>query len=305
MCGGIRCPSTTINTTGVVLGASDQKKQEVTVRRIITAREQAEMLAPWRTADWRSDYATRRRELTRQRADEDWAQRSLTPKQQRKQHEKSIKTDPDRKYEWSTRPDKTNPTLETGPEHLTQPTLPGMEKIRGESTRLWRGVPIDLSDPAFHRVWTMTHGQGQPVSDPGLFPGADLRHQDRGGEFDHPELGQAIMDGFRSKGGVGAHHSTDYDTAEEYATGSADGSSLSGEGPHLHLLLDSDWNGKGEDYSRSGSGNFGQEHEITLQHRKAPLDVRQIMVPTSLDNDEWQDVQNGRDHRTTAAYWGF
>jgi hypothetical protein len=128
-----------------------------------------------------------------------------------------------------------------------------------------------------------------------------MRYEDRGGKFDHPGLADAIMDGFNAKGGVGEHHTTDYDTADNYATGVADGSYLPGEGPHLPVLLDSDWNGRGEDYSRAGSGNFHQEHEIMLEHGKAPLDVRQINIPTAVDDDEWQDIQDGKDYRTTAA----
>lgn len=273
------------------------------MRRIVTAREQAEMLAPWRAAavdpvvqEWRD-----------QRADEDWAMRSLTPAQQRKRHEKNIKNDPhDDGYDWSTRPKKgKDDTIETGKEHLPQKTLPGMEKIRGESTRLWRGVPIDTSDPAFRRVWQMTFGQGQPVDDPGLFPDADLRYEDRGGEFDHPGLADAIMDGFNAKGGVGEHHTTDYDTGDDYGRGAGEGSHLTGEGPYLHVLLDSDWNGLGEDFGRAGSGNFDHEHEIMLEHGKAPLQVQQIRVRDPLGDDEWQEIGDDKTYHTTAAYWGF
>ena len=40
----------------------------------------------------------------------------------------------------------------------------------------------------------MTYGQGEPVDDPGMFPDANLRYQDRGGDFDHPGLADAILD---------------------------------------------------------------------------------------------------------------
>jgi len=275
------------------------------MRRVVTAREQAEMLAPWKTAASRFDNPAFRRRL-----DEEWAFNSLTPKQQRKHYEKSIKNDPEAKHEWASRPDKSNPTLETAPESLDQPTLPGMEKIRGESTRLWRGVPLDTTDPAFRKVWQMTFGQGHPVDDPGLFPDADLRYEDRGGNFDHPGLADAILDGFEAKGGVGEHHSTDYDTADDYGWNRGGGSMNYGEwrdGDYLPVLMDSDWNGAGEKHNRAGSGNFDHEHEIMLRHRKAPLTVRQLMVPdggVSNDDDEWNDIL--RDSRDiTAAYWGF
>lgn len=271
------------------------------MRRIITAREQADMLAPWRTAD------AREQDRVRQMMDTRWKEETTSPKDLTKQHVKRIKNDPyDNGYEWSTRPKKgKDDTLEIAREKLPQKALPGMEKIKGESTRLWRGVPIDTADPDFRRVWQMTYGQGQPVDDPGMFPDADLRYEDRGGQFDHPGLADAIMDGFNAGGGVGEHHTTDYDVGDEYGRGTADGSYLSGDGPHLPLMLDSDWNGRGESYNRAGSGNYEHEHEIMLQRQKAPLDVRQIKVPISLHDDEWQDIQGDKDYRTTAAYWGF
>lgn len=284
------------------------------MRRIVTAWEQAEMLAPWREAV-RWDY--------------DWADRNLTPAQQRKQYKKMLKEQyPKRKpsyddyyaprddpvtprTDWESRPQKgKDDTIETSKESLPQPALPGMEKMRGESTRLWRGVPVDTTDPAFRKVWQMTFGQGQPVDDPGLFPDADLRYEDRGGQLDHPGLADAIMDGFRNKGGVGEHHSTDFDTGYDYALDQGPGSMNYGEWrdeQRLPVLLDSDWNGRGEDYSRAGSGNVHDEHEIMLRHRKAPLEVRTIKTPTSIDSDydELDNEISPTNEHITAAYWGF
>ena len=255
-------------------------------RRVITAREQHEMLLPWREAvNLNQDWIRRKR-------DEDWAQRSLTPAQQRQQHAEGI-NDSETKLEWDSRPKEGDEDYESGPEHLPQDTLPGMDGIRGESTRLWRGQPIDTSDPAFRKVWQMTYGQGQPVDDPGLFPDADLRYQDRGGEFDHPGLSDAILDGFEAKGGVGEHHSTSFDVADEYGRGNAAGSDPRGKGPHLPVLLDSDWNGAEENLSRGGSGNVHQEKEIMLNRRKAPLHVVDLRVPGNADEAEnfgsWDD----------------
>ena len=298
-----------ISYTGVIRGATPDtpavpastafnQQEAVTMRRIITAREQAEMLAPWRTADAAAQ--TRAKAIMDRR----WKEETTSPAELTKQHVKNIKGDPDSQAEWASRPTKGDPTLETGPEHLPQKTLPGMEKIKGTSTRLWRGNPINTSDPAFRRVWQMTYGQGQPVDDPGMFPDADLRYEDRGGNFDHPGLADAIIDGFNAKGGVGEHHSTDYDIGDDYGWGRGEGSDLRGKGPHLPLLLDSDWNGRGENYSRAGSGNFDHEHEIMLRE-KAPLKVQQIKVPYSVDDDsEWQDIGD-KTYHTTAAYWGF
>ena len=274
------------------------------MRRIITAREQAEMLDPWRTAD---AAAQNRAKMIMDRR---WKEETTSPTELIKQHVKQIKGDPEREREWKSRPQKgKDDTIETGPEYLPQKTLPGMEKIRGTSTRLWRGKPIDTTDPAFRRVWQMSFGQGEPVDDPGLFPDADLRYEDRGGRLDHPGLADAIMDGFNAEGGVGEHHSTDYDVSSDYGWDNGEGSMSYGEWrdeQRLPVLMDSDWNGRGEDYGRAGSGNYDHEHEIMLQHRKAPLQVRQIKVPTGVDDDmdEWQDIGD-KTYHTTAAYWGF
>jgi hypothetical protein len=247
-------------------------------RRIITAREQLEMLSPWHQAALSAADAARE-EWVRRKRNEDWSQRSLTPAEQRKEYTKKVKMYPELSLDWASRPQKDDPTLETGPEHLSQPTLPGMEKIQGESTRLWRGLPINTSDPAFRKVWQMTYGQGEPVDDPGMFPDADLRYHDRGGRFDHPGLADAILDGFDAKGGVGEHHTTDFDIADNYGRGVGDGSDVRGSGPHLPVLMDADWNGAHEDFDRGGSGNVHHEHEIMLKHKKAPLTVRDLRVP--------------------------
>ncbi len=272
-------------------------------RRIVTAREQVEMLSPWHEA-------ARNREFDKQMADQDWARRNLTPAQQRQQHEEMVENSPKPwvKTDWASRPQKGDEDYETGPEHLSQPTLPGMEKIRGESTRVWRGVPIDTTDPAFRRVWQMTYGQGQPVNDPGLFPDADLRYEDRGGKFDHPGLADAILDGFKSKGGVGEHHSTSFDVSDSYGWGHGAASPRSHrewrETDHLPVLLDSDWNGAEEDFSRAGSGNFDDEKEIMLKHRKAPLTVQDLRVPydadESDDGSEWNSILDGPRNITAA-----
>ena len=277
-------------------------------RRVITAREQHEMLSPWRQAAPKVDLDLVRQDWLRKKRNEDWAQRSLTPAEQRKEYTKKIKMYPELSPDWNSRPKKGDEDYESGPEYLSQPTLPGMDKIRGESTRLWRGVPIDTSDPAFHKVWQMTYGQGKPVDDPGMFPDADLRYQDRGGEFDHPGLADAILDGFETKGGVGEHHSTSFDVADAYGRGDGDGSDVRGKGPHLPVLMDSDWNGAGEDFGRAGSGNVREEKEIMLKHKKAPLTVRDLRIPNNADeadnfgdyDSEWNSILH--DSRDITAY---
>lgn len=276
------------------------------MRRIVTAREQAEMLAPWRTAD----AAAQNR--ARMIMDRRWKEQTTTPSDLIKQHIKNIKGDPQAQAEWASRPQKgKDDTIETGPEQLSQDTLPGMEKIRGTETRLQRGLQIDTSHPDFRRVWQMTFGQGQPVKDPGLFPDADLRYEDRGGRFDHPGLADAILDGMHASGGVGQHHSTDYDTATSYGEGYGPAQASSHQEwrseQNLPVYLDSDWNGRGEDYGRAGSGNYADEHEIML-NRGAPLKLRDLQVPVDADEDmpfEWHSVLDGRSRDITAAYWGF
>lgn len=218
-----------------------------------------------RTADNAREW---KRQVYRDLADKAWKQRQMTPAEQRSRH----RIHP-------SRPQPGDEDFEGGPEDLPQDTLPGMEDILGESTRLWRGLPIDTSDPAFRRVWQMTYGQGRPVDDYGMFPDEDLRYEDRGGEFDHPGLADAILDGLEAKGGVGEHHSTSFDVADEYGRGIADGTDVFGAGPFLPVLLDSDWNGAGEDFSRAGSGNYEQEKEIALRHRQAPLTVVDVRTP--------------------------
>ena len=263
---------------------------------------------------------------------DDWHERTTTPAQLRKEYEESIgfgqPTEkwriPDRLYtqdyidqkKWETRP----PT--DGQEQLSQDALPGMEDILGEDTALWRGTPIDTHDPAFRKVWQMTYGQGEPVDDPGMFPDADLRYEDRGGRFDHPDLADAILKGFEEKGGVGTHHSTDPGIADEYARGWGDGSysdkALALQGPQpLPVLMQTQWNGRGENYDRKNTGMSPEEQEIILRRQKAPLEVRQLMVPGSAqDSGEmmakskpqspWQNVLGDPAHITaaqrTAAY---
>ena len=258
---------------------------------------------------------------------DDWHERTTTPAQLRKEHEESINFGqptekwriPDRilsenyvrQKSWGVRP----PT--DGQEQLSQDALPGMEDILGEDTALWRGTPIDTHDPAFRRVWQMTYGQGEPVDDPGMFPDADLRYEDRGGRFDHPDLADAILQGFEERGGVGTHHSLDPGIAEEYARGFGDGSysdkAIALQGPQpLPVLMQTQWNGRGENYNRNNTGNSLEEQEIILRRQKAPLDVRQLMVPESAQDSRemitkvkpqspWQSVLGDPAH-ITAAY---
>lgn len=277
------------------------------MRRIVTAREQAEMLAPWRTAD----AAAQNR--AKMMMDDRWRQETTSPADLTKQHEEYVKNSPRPwvKTDWASRPQKgKDDTIETGPEQLPQDTLPGMEKIRGTETRLQRGLQIDTNHPNFRQVWQMTFGQGQPVKDPGLFPDADLRYEDRGGRFDHPGLADAILDGMHASGGAGQHHSTDYDTATSYGAGYGPAQSSSHrewrDEQNLPVYMDSDWNGRGEDYSRAGSGNYADEHEIML-NRGAPLKLRDLQVPADADDYlEWTSVLDGRSRDiTAAACWGF
>lgn len=255
------------------------------MRRIITAREQAEMLMPW----------------------------THGPTRDRQLHLDRIKNDTSLQYEWSSRPEEDDEN--TGPEQLAQDTLPGMEHVRGTSTRLMRGVPIDTSHPAFEKVWQMTYGQGQPVKDPGLFPDADLRHDDRGGEFDHPGLADAIVDGFRAKGGTGEHWTTDFDIADNYGRGIGEGSWFRGKGPHLPVFLDADWDGSHENYGRAGSGNFPHEKEIMLREKKTPLILRDLRIPYNAEESEdfnhygndWNPIMDHGldDDHITASRYGY
>jgi hypothetical protein len=255
------------------------------MRRIITAREQAEMLGPW----------------------------THGPTRDRKNYEKKIKGDPGAQAEWASRPKNSE---FSGKERLPQPTLPGMEKVKGEVGRLMRGVPVDTHDPAFRKVWQMTYGQGQPVDDPGLFPDADIRYDDRGGEFDHPGLADAILDGFRAKGGTGEHWSTDFDVADNYGRGIGEGSyNSSGYGRYLPTFLDADWNHAGENYNRAGSGNFNHEYEVMLKHKKAPLTIRDLRVPHNAEEsddfshygNDWNPIMDHglRDDHITASRYGY
>lgn len=218
-----------------------------------------------------------------------WNEQSHSPAELRKQHLDQIKGRPDLKEEWKSRPKDRE---FSGPERLPQPTLPGMNKIRGTDSRLMRGMPIDTTDPDFRRVWQMTYGQGQPVDDPGMFPDADLHYEDRGGQFDHPGLADAILQGLTS--GAGEHWTTDYDIADAYGWGIGEGSGGSGDwenNEELPVFFDADWSGRGEDYDRAGSGNVDYEKEVMLNHG-APLTLRDLRVPPGRD-----------DYEDYPAYW--
>ena len=251
------------------------------------------------------------KEWVAERAERDWQRRNQTPAEQRKQHVKNIKGDPEAKNEWASRPKQNEFSSK---EYLSQPTLPGMEKIRGERGRLMRGLPIDTTRPEFRKVWQMTYGQGQPVDDPGMFEDADLRYEDRGGEFDHPGLADAILEGLNTPtkdhpGGAGNHWTSDFDMASDYGFGDGPGSPRGMRAwrgiEHLPVLLDADWNGQGENFGRGGSGNVDFEKEVNLQSG-APLTLRDLRIPYSAKpwpdgGNEWNPILD-KSRDITAAF---
>ena len=224
--------------------------------------------------------------------DRRWNEQSHSPAELRQRHLDNIGDRPDLQDEWASRPDDSE---FSDSEWLHQDTLPGMGDIRGTDGRLMRGLPIDTNDPQFRRVWQMTHGQGQSVDDPGMFPDADLRYEDRGGQFDNPGLADAILEGL--SGGTGEHWSTDYDVADNYGWGIGEGSDVGSDwqnSGHLPVFMDADWNGRGESYDRAGSGNVEHEKEITLNNG-APLKLRDLRVPPGKDHyddypNEWNSI---------------
>ena len=220
--------------------------------------------------------------------DKRWDVSSHSPAELRQRYLDSISDRPDLQAEWESRPEDSE---FSDTEWLPQKTLPGMENLLGTNGRLLRGIPLDTTNPRFRRVWQMTYGQGEPVDDPGLFPDADLHYEDRGGEFDHPGLADAILEGLSS--GAGEHWSTDYDQASDYAEGKGAGS-ISGDWRSeegLPVLLDADWNGRGEDYGRAGSGNVDFEKEVMLTPG-APLTLRDMKVPYNAADDfvDWNPI---------------
>ena len=250
-------------------------------------------------------------EWAKRMMDRRWDTNSHTPAEIRQRHIDEINgqgTSPvpnaHQQAVWNSRPDQDE---FSGPEWLPQDALPGMDDIRGENGRLLRGLPIDTTDPAFRRVWQMTYGQGEPVDDPGMFPDTDLRYEDRGGKFDHPGLADAIMDGLDAKGGAGPHWSAEHEIASDYGLGRGPGSYGQTDN-HLPVLLDADWNGIGENYSRAGSGNYDLEKEVTL-NKGAPLTVRDLSVPDQDEDYKWWQSAMGdtADRDITAAtkqpYW--
>ena len=222
-------------------------------------------------------------------------------------------------------PGRVNPVPESAARPKTDrrdiveehPILPmwesGQEPRKQTPVELWRGLSIDMNDPAAARIRAIVKGTDDPHPPGQPRPGQaqlyghdpDIGYEDGPKHFIPPsfgfELGDELLDYITQYGAdrgvnLGRHWTVSPDVAEEFS-----GAPYTvGGSKYLPVMVRADWDGLGEDPGRSDTeGDYEDEEEITLLPG-APLHLKDMQV-WDYDKSTWRPVLREPQQRHAAA----